>query len=130
MLKGHPVRGATSILSGIAQDMSTKLLGFGLLSPLTGNNDEWTKIADRETMQNVRYPLCFRTKDGIAYIASGFLFNSPDEPYPYALRCSYRIIKFPATEDDLKPVYFDIQKADGMMGREAVKSAGYSFLEY
>jgi hypothetical protein len=57
--------------------MLTKLLDFKPLTPLTGENDEWTDVGDRSGYphwQNKRCSSVFKNADGSCYDIDGKVF--------------------------------------------------------
>jgi hypothetical protein len=54
-----------------------KLLSFEPLSPLTGEDDEWTEVANG-IWQNRRCGRIFKERDGVAYDIEGRIFVEPD----------------------------------------------------
>lgn len=64
-----------------------KLLKFEPLSPLTGEDSEWTQIGtqgeNNPLYQNNRSPRVFKTKNDGAYDTEGLIFYELKNQYPY-----------------------------------------------
>jgi hypothetical protein len=125
MIKEFADEGHSGFSASYAIGILTKLLEFKPLTPLTGEDDEWTNVSDRGTgdvmYQNKRYSAVFKDgKDGEAYNIDGKVFwewcempLEPDEEgYPgtrkfksyYTCRDSRVPVTFPYTVPD-KPIY-------------------------
>lgn len=75
--------GHSGFSASFAINCLEKILKFQPISPLTGDDSEWTKIEFGPEMeyQNKRCPRIFKTEDGVAYDAEGIIFWElvPDE---------------------------------------------------
>ena len=90
-------QGHTGFTANYAVNMLNKLLRYVPLSPLTGEDDEWTKIdfgVDME-YQNKRCPSVFKGKDGKAYNAEGKVFSNDGGNSWYTCKDSKVYITFP-----------------------------------
>ncbi len=70
-----------------------KLLKFQPLTPLTGEDDEWTDVGDR-MLQNKRCPAVFKYEDGKSFYNDGKVFEDENGSY-YTDKNSSVEITFP-----------------------------------
>lgn len=92
--QGHSGFSANWVLA-----MAEKLMRFEPLTPLTGEDDEWTDIAEMNgapMWQNNRSPRVFKEGDGQAYDIDGKVFVEPDGT-SYTSRDSRVYVTFPYT---------------------------------
>ena len=82
-----------------------RLAMFKPLSPLTGEDDEWT-----EDGQNKRYSAVFKEKDGRTYNINGKAFTEDGEVW-FTNRDSWVDITFPYTVPD-EPEYIYLNNSD------------------
>jgi hypothetical protein len=75
MLSSHGHGGLTSSL---VSDIFAKLSRYLPLTPLSGDDNEWTKPDDTGLMQNIRYAGVFKDKDGHCYDTNARVFISPE----------------------------------------------------
>lgn len=81
----------------------SRLAMFKPLSPLTGEDDEWTELSDGK-FQNKRYSAVFKdSKDGTAYNIEGKVFTDDGEVW-YICKDSDVNVTFPYVVPD-KPEY-------------------------
>jgi hypothetical protein len=78
------------------------LANFGVLTPLSGKDDEWITLDYFETPDplyvNKRYPSVFKNSDGSAYNSEGKVFytvNDKGEKTHFSNKNSYIYIEFP-----------------------------------
>lgn len=87
--------------AGFAIAIAKDLMAFKPLTPLTGEEDEWTVVSegcDDDTMvaQNNRYSTVFKRADGTAYDIDAVVFREPDG-ICFTGKDSRRDITFPYT---------------------------------
>lgn len=70
--QGHSGGSASVVIPAVS-----RLLSWQPLAPLTGEENEWTEIADGE-FQNKRCSTVFKSADKGAYDLDGYLFEYPD----------------------------------------------------
>ena len=116
MVEEFSKEGHSGFSASYALQCLTKLLNFKPLSPLTGEDDEWSDVSDvsGETMfQNKRYSAVFKHgQDGEAYNIDGKVFWSwAEDPETgrqfksyYTSRDSRTPVEFPYTVPD-EPIY-------------------------
>ena len=70
--------GHSGFSSAYARSVLDNLLGWKIIAPLTGADDEWAEAYDMDgTQQNKRASHVFRDKDGRAYDINGIVFREP-----------------------------------------------------
>ena len=115
MVKEFSDEGHSGFSASYALQCLQKLLRFKPLSPLTGEDDEWTEVSSISGyphFQNKRCSSVFKDgKDGQAYDIEGKVFwewvkNEDGEPYKsyYTSRDSRVPVTFPYTVPD-EPIY-------------------------
>ena len=116
MVEEFSKEGHSGFSANYALQCLTKLLNYKPLSPLTGDDDEWTDVSDLsgETMfQNKRYSAVFKNgKDGEAYNIGGKVFWSwaidqetgREFKSYYTSSNSRTLVEFPYTVPD-EPIY-------------------------
>lgn len=115
MIKEFADEGHSGFSGNYALQCLQKLLRFKPLSPLTGEDDEWTevtRISGYPHFQNKRCSSIFKDgKDGEAYDIDGKVFwewakDEDDKPYKsyYTSRDSRVSVTFPYTVPD-EPIY-------------------------
>jgi hypothetical protein len=116
MIKEFSDEGHSGFSAPYAIQILTKLMSFKPLTPLTGEDDEWTNVSDygdgTPHYQNKRLSSVFKDgKDGEAYNIDGKVFwewykdedGNPFKSY-YTSRDSRVPVTFPYTVPD-KPIY-------------------------
>lgn len=88
-----------------------RLAMFKPLSPLTGEDDEWSDVGDGGTFQNKRYSAVFKDKDGATYDIDGKVFTDDDGETWYTCKDSRVDVTFPYVVPD-KPEYVYRNKED------------------
>jgi hypothetical protein len=114
MIKEFADEGHSGFSASYAIGILTKLLEFKPLTPLTGEDDEWTNVGDRGGgdihYQNKRYSAVFKDSNGEVYNIDGKVFwewyEGEDGKYKsyYTSRDSRVPVTFPYTVPD-KPIY-------------------------
>ena len=114
MVKLFAEEGHSGFSGRYALDLLTKLLDFKPLTPLTGEDDEWTDISDygdSPSYQNKRYSSVFKNPDGEAYDINGKVFwewyrdeNGKAHKSFYSSRGCRLPVTFPYMPPD-KPIY-------------------------
>lgn len=115
MIEEFADEGHSGFSASYAINILSKLLAFKPLTPLTGEDDEWTNVSDRGTgdvmYQNKRLSSVFKDgKDGEAYNIDGKVFwewyEGEDGKFKsyYTCRDSRVPVTFPYTVPD-KPIY-------------------------
>lgn len=98
--------GHSGYSAGISISVLEKLLRFEPLTPLTGDEDEWTEVADG-VFQNRRCSHVFR-ENGEAYDIDGRVFREPNGAC-YTSRDSRVPVTFPYTPTT---EYVDVEAAE------------------
>lgn len=75
-----------------------RLAMFEPLSPLSGEDDEWTDVG-HGLLQNKRYSAVFKDKDGVAYNVEGKVFTDDGEVW-YTCKDSRVDVTFPYVVPD------------------------------
>jgi hypothetical protein len=91
-------QGHSGFSAAIVTSLVEKLMRFEPLTPLTGEDDEWTELNYDEHMayQNKRCSHVFKRSDGTAYDIQGRVFREPDGSC-YTSKDSHVDIEFPYT---------------------------------
>lgn len=89
-------QGHSGFSAGLVTSMVEKLMRFEPLSPLTGEEDEWTRLDYSPDMaaQNRRCSTVFKRTDGTAYNIEGRIFREPNGVC-YTSKDSHVDISFP-----------------------------------
>jgi len=114
MVKVFAEEGHSGFSGRYALDLLTKLLDFKPLTPLTGEDDEWTDISDcgdSPSYQNKRCSSVFKNPDGECYDINGKVFwewyrdenGQAHKSYYSNYGCSLPVV-FPYMPPD-KPIY-------------------------
>jgi len=77
MVEQFADEGHSGFSAGMAISMFEKVARFEPLTPLTGDDDEWTEIGGEGTLQNKRCSHVFK-KNGEAYDINGRIFREPN----------------------------------------------------
>jgi hypothetical protein len=77
MVRTFSGEGHSGFSAGMAIAAFQKVASFEPLTPLTGDDDEWTEVAEG-TWQNQRCSHVFKEADGRAYDIDGRIFREPD----------------------------------------------------
>ena len=116
MMQEFANEGHSGFSASYAISILTKLLDFKPLSPLTGEDSEWTNVRDygpEPHWQNKRKSSVFKDADGSCYDIDGKVFwewcmpyEEGEKPYKtyYTCRESRVPVTFPYTVPD-KPIY-------------------------
>lgn len=77
----------------------SKLAKYGILSPLTGEDDEWVDVGERRgpngpKWQNKRYSPVFKNEDGTAYDVDAVVFMDEDG-ITFTNKDSVKPVEFP-----------------------------------
>lgn len=108
-----------------------RLWSWKPLTPLTGEDDEWTDESDPKgnTWQNKRYTAVFKNKNtGECYDINGRYFEEPDNDLPFRCRESRVAIEFPYMPKDKVPIYKLKYKPDDVPIAEALEKGLYKIL--
>lgn len=103
MVRTFADEGHSGFSASYALGVLTKVLDFEPVTPLTGEDDEWTVLGYSDDMaaQNNRCGHVFRRADGTAYDSTGRIFRYPDGgcftgrgsrvdiTFPYTPTCVY-----------------------------------------
>lgn len=76
LIKVFSEQGHSGMSAPFTLNLFNKLAKYGILSPLTGKEDEWNKISDN-LYQNNRCSHVFK-EDGISYDNNGIIFREKD----------------------------------------------------
>lgn len=98
MVEAFAEEGHSGFSASYTLGILKKVLAFEPVTPLTGDDDEWTHVADTDDMthQNKRCPHVFKRKDGSAYDSDAIIFRDPDGAC-FTNRDSRKNIAFPYT---------------------------------
>lgn len=97
----------SGFVAALAAKTISRLVAFKPLTPLTGEDSEWSEPVCDGTRQNKRFPEVFRRKDGSAYWIAGKVFVEPNGTC-YTSRDSVVDISFPfAVPDAPEMVHVD-----------------------
>lgn len=77
MVKLFADEGHSGMSAGLAVQLFEKVSMFQPLTPLTGEDDEWTEVGPK-VWQNNRCSTVFKKADGRAYDIEGRIFREPD----------------------------------------------------
>lgn len=102
-------QGHTGFTAPYTVNAFSKLAMFKPLSPLTGEDDEWTDVG--HCLQNKRYFTVFKDKDGTAYNIEGKVFTDDGGETWYTCKDSSVNVTFPYVVPD-KPVRVYRNKED------------------
>lgn len=96
MVKTFADEGHSGFSAAYAVNILDKVLRLEPVTPLTGDDDEWTDLGHNDEMaaQNKRCSHVFRRKDGSAYDSNAVVFREPDGAC-FTSRDSARDITFP-----------------------------------
>jgi hypothetical protein len=91
-------QGHSGFSASMAISIFSKLARFEPLTPLTGEDWEWTDLGydDEMKYQNKRCPHVFKREDGTAYDSNALVFIDPDG-FTYTASDSRKDITFPYT---------------------------------
>ena len=97
IIKVFSEQGHSGFSAGYAINLLEKLLRFEPVTPLTGNEDEWTKLDyGEDTMyQNKRCSRVFKNAEGRAYDIEGKAFSKDNGKSWYTCRDSRVYVEFP-----------------------------------
>jgi len=105
--QGHSGSSAPYVM-GLVNDLGM----YKTITPLTGEDDEWTHHEDGDTYQNKRCSAVFKHgKKGTAYWIYGRVFREPNGS-KWTNSDSRVNIEFPWKEPS-EPEYVDVEKSDG-----------------
>jgi hypothetical protein len=105
MLEQFAEEGHSGMSASMAISLFERLARFEPLTPLTGDDDEWTEVVEGQ-WQNRRCPHVFKDADGRAYDSNGRVFREPDG-ICFTSRDSRVYIEFPYTP---KVEYVDVPR--------------------
>lgn len=90
-------QGHSGFSANYAINLLQKLLRYEPITPLTGADEEWTKLDynDDTTYQNKRCPRIFKNADGKAYDVEGKIFSDDGGKSWYTCKDSRVYIEFP-----------------------------------
>lgn len=84
IVKAFSEQGHSGFSAALVTNIVQKLMKFEPLSPLTGEDDEWSLICDERTSQKAVYQnkRCFSVfkEDGVSYHVQGKIFREPNAP--------------------------------------------------
>lgn len=95
MIRDFAEEGHSGMSASIAVGLFRKLANWEPLTPLTGDDDEWTEVHDG-MFQNKRCSRVFKGRDGRAYDIDARVFRDPDG-VTYTSRDSRVYVTFPYT---------------------------------
>ena len=107
VLKTLSDQGHTNMSASIVITLVDRLWSWKPLTPLTGEDDEWSDMLDLDgnTIQNKRYSAVFKNKEtGEAYDIEGRIFAEPDG-VTFTCKESGVPVVFPYMPPDKYPVY-------------------------
>jgi len=113
--------------AGIVISLVNRLWAGKPLTPLTGEDDEWSEpleFLDGE-QQNLRYHSVFKDKDGTCYDIDGRKFRCKDSNAVFRTNASHVPITFPYTVPDKYPLYILEHDTDEMSVEEQLKRGLY-----
>jgi hypothetical protein len=105
MLEQFAEEGHSGMSASMAISLFERLARFEPLTPLTGDDDEWTEVVEGQ-WQNRRCSHVFKDADGRAYDSNGRVFREPDG-ICFTSRDSRVYIEFPYTP---KVEYVDVPR--------------------
>lgn len=120
VIKTFSEQGHSGFSANYALNILDKLLRYVPLTPLTGDDDEWTELnyGDDISYQNKRCPSVFKDKNGNAYNCEGKVFSNDEGRSWYTNKDSRVSIEFPYVVP-MKPEYVII---DNKKERDKYKS--------
>ncbi len=109
LCRAHSEEGHSGFSSSLAANMFARLVRYEPLSPLTGEDDEWTTLGygDATLAQNKRCPSVFKRADGTAYHSDAVVFREPSGAC-FTSKDSARDISFPYSP---KTEYVDVPES-------------------
>jgi len=123
-------QGHTNMSASIVITLVDRLWSWKPLTPLTGEEDEWSDILDPDgnTRQNKRYSAVFKNKEtGECYDVEGRIFAEPDG-VKFTCRESRVPVEFPYMPPDKYPVYKLKYSSDEKSVEEQLKDNEYEIV--
>lgn len=120
-------QGHSGMSASIVIQLVDRLWAWKPLTPLTGEDDEWTDKLDPDgnTWQNKRYSAVFKNKKtGECYDIEGRIFAEPGGP-TFTCRQSKVTIEFPYMPPDKYPVYQLKYPSDEKSVEDQLKDGDY-----
>ena len=110
VLKTLVDQGHSNMSASIVIQLVDRLWSWKPLTPLTGEDDEWSDMLDPDgnTIQNKRYSAVFKNKEtGECYDVEGIVFEEPYEDHYISFTCnkSKVPVTFPYMPPDRYPRY-------------------------
>lgn len=130
VLKTLSDQGHTNMSASIVIQLVDRLWSWKPLTPLTGEDDEWTSESKflKGTLQNKRYSAVFKNKEtGECYDINGRIFAEPDG-CTFTCRESKVPVEFPYMPPDKYPVYKLKYSSDEKPVEEQLKDGDYEVL--
>lgn len=127
VLKTLSDQGHTNMSASIVIQLVDRLWSWKPLTPLTGEDDEWTDECDPNgnKWQNKRYSAVFKNKEtGECYDVEGRIFAEPDG-CTFTCRESRVPVEFPYMPPDKYPVYKLKYSSDEKPVEEQLKDGDY-----
>ena len=102
IIKMFSDQGHSGMTASYTISMLNRLLNYKPITPLTGEDDEWTKLdyGDRLAYQNKRCPSVFKDSQGRAYDAEARVFSDDNGHTWYTSGESSKYITFPYNVPD------------------------------
>lgn len=98
IIKVFSAQGHSGFSAGMVTAIVTKLMSYEPLTPLTGEDSEWTVLdydSSHMHAQNRRCSHVFKQQDGTAYDSEAVIFRDADGEAAFTSRGSSRPITFP-----------------------------------
>jgi len=130
VLKTLVDQGHSGMSASIVIALVDRLWSWKPLTPLTGEDDEWSDILDPDgnTWQNKRYSAVFKNKEtGECYDVEGRIFEEPDG-VTFTCRESKVPVEFPYTPPNKYPVYKLKYPSDEKSVEDQLKDGDYEIL--
>ena len=130
VLKTLVDQGHSGMSASIVIQLVDRLWAWKPLTPLTGEDDEWTDDIDPagNKWQNKRYSAVFKNKEtGECYDVEGRIFAEPDG-IKFTCRESKVPVEFPYMPPDKYPVYKLKYNSDEKSVEEQLKDGDYEVL--
>ena len=127
VLKTLSDQGHTNMSASIVIRLVDRLWSWKPLTPLTGEDDEWTSESKllKGRLQNKRYSAVFKNKEtGECYDINGRIFAEPDG-ITFTCRESKVPVEFPYMPPDKYPVYKLKYSSDEKPVEEQLKDGDY-----
>jgi len=111
-------QGHSGFSANYVVDIFNKLARYKILSPLTGENNEWNHVSE-DLWQNNRDCAVFRNEDGCYYLDAIVWVEDDDNTYTNNKSCGY-IKSFPFTP---KTFYVKVDKDNNILDTEEYNKA-------